>query len=287
MPIDIDRLKRFAIPSVRQSLTREQAALYALSLGLGQNPCDEADLRFVDFSRGLRALPAMATVLAHPGFWLAHPDSGVDAARVVHAGHALSLHAELPVEGDIVSQTRLVNVIDKGPGKAALLELCKSLTDAGSGRCLATSTSHIMVREGGGFGGATAAPPPESDVPQGSPDHVISLQTRPEQALLYRLNGDANPLHSDPAVARQAGFARPILHGLCTFGMICHAVVRRCADGDASALQALQLRFLAPVYPGETVCLHIWNSGAFEAWCADRSVRVIGQGRFLFHGCII
>jgi len=279
MPIDAEKLLSYSIPSVRQSLTRRETAFYALSVGLGQDPRDERQLRYVDYSRDLLALPSMALVLAHPGFWLADPRSGVDPTQVVHGEQELTLHAPLPVEGALLSETSIVGLVDKGEGQGALLYTRKRLTDVGNGRLVASTLNTTFIRGGGGFGGSTTPIGTSRPRPEGTPDFVVDLPTRPEQALYYRMNGDDNPLHADPAVAARAGFPGPILHGLCTFGVVCHALLKSLADYQAQQLKTMALRFSAPVYPGETIRCEIWRDGSFQARVVERDVLVVGNGR--------
>lgn len=277
MTIDIDRLTRFAIPTAHQDLTPRDIALYALSVGMGQDPLDPHDLDYTDPARSPQVLPSMVLVMAHPGFWMGHPQSGIDPAAILHATQSFQILAPIPRSGRIDSRTRLTGVIDKGPGKAALVLTETDLADP-AGQTFARLTRTTFVRGGGGFGGqdsAAAAPPP---TPQTPPDRVLDLPTRPEQALLYRLNGDLNPLHSDPGVAARAGFARPILHGLCTMGIVTRALLRGLAGGDGAALGSVSLRFSGPVYPGETIRTEIWADGRFRARVPDRDATVIDQG---------
>ncbi len=282
MPIDDERLRNFPIPEVRQHLTARDTILYALSIGLGQDPMDTRQLDFVDHHRRLKAMPSMAVVLGHPGFWLADPATTVDAVRLVHGEQGIRIHHPLPVEGEIIGRTRVAGLIDKGAGAAALLYTEKEVIEAETGRVLATTTSTTFLRGQGGFGGPTGPVKPAHPAPEGAPEISRDLATRPEQALYYRLNGDDNPLHADPAVAAKAGFPRPILHGLCTLGIVCHALVASLADYDAARLAALDLRFSAPVFPGETIRTEIWRSGAFQARALERDVLVVTNGRVAF-----
>ena len=279
MPIDAEKLLRFPIPAVRQRVTPRDAAFYALSIGMGHDPADRALLAFTDPADGPVAMPSMALVLAHPGFWLGHPDSGVDPVAVLHGGQSFEMFAPVPVDGEVASTTRITRLVDKGPGKAALIHTETDLADAAGVR-FARLDRTTFIRSGGGFGGtdapAAAAPPP----PEDAPDRVIDLPTRPEQALLYRLNGDLNPLHSDPEVAAKAGFERPILHGLCTMGVIVHALLSARLDYRPEWLRSVGLRFAAPVLPGETIRTEIWDSGAFRARVVERDVVVADQGHF-------
>ena len=222
--IDYEKLLNFDIPEVRQRVSPRDAVFYALSVGMAQDQLDERQLDYVDAHRPLRVMPSMAVVLAHPGFWLGRPDTGVDAVRLLHGEQEVELHRPLPVGEAVVGRTRVTAVVDKGPGRDALLYSEKRLEDA-SGVLLALTRSTTVLRGQGGFGGAAGPVRPPAPVPEGEPDLVVDLPTRPEQALLYRLNGDDNPLHADPAVAARAGFPRPILHGLCTLGVVAHALL--------------------------------------------------------------
>ncbi len=284
MPIDAEALRRFPVPEVRQTLRARDCVLYALSVGLGQDPLGTRQLDYVDHRRSLRALPSMAVVLAQPGFWLADPRTGVDAVRLVHGEQEIELHRPLPVEAELIGRTRVTGLVDKGAGRGALLYTEKLLLDAASGSLLATCRATVVLRGDGGFGGAAGPVRPVHPAPEGNPDLTIDLPTRPEQALLYRLNGDDNPLHSDPGTAAQAGFPRPILHGLCTLGVVAHALLRGLADYDAGRFRLLALRFSAPVFPGETIRTEIWRSGAFRARVVERDVVVINNGLLSLQG---
>ena len=278
--IDPQKLLNFRIPAVRQTVTPRDAAFYALSIGMGRDPTDLAQLPFVDPLRGPVAMPGMALVLASPGFWLGHPDSGVDPLSVLHAGQSMVLLGPVPATGEVESTTRVTHIVDKGAGKAALIFTETNIRDD-RGTCFACLERTIFIRGGGGFGGEGEAPR-SSPVPlaEGNAGLVIDLTTGPEQALIYRLNGDLNPLHSDPAIAARAGYRMPILHGLGTMGIIVHAILRGRLGYQAERLRAVQLRFAAPVFPGETIRTEIWNNGAFRASVLERDVIVADQGFF-------
>ena len=282
MAIHYETLLNFPIPEERQRLTRREAAFYALSVGLGQDPLDERQLDFVDARRAMRAVPSMAVVLGNPGFWLADPRTGVDAVRVLHGEQGIALHRPLPVEGEIVGRTRVAGLVDKGAGKGALLYLEKQVLDAASGEALATLRSTVVLRGDGGFGGPSGPVRPPHPAPHGEPDLIVDLPTRPEQALYYRLNGDDNPLHSDPGTAARAGYPRPILHGLCTLGVVAHALLRALGGYDPARFRQLDLRFSAPVFPGETIRTEIWRDGAFRARVVERDVLVVTHGHAVF-----
>ncbi len=280
MPLDPETLLAYPIPEIRQTLTRKDTMLYALSVGLGQDPMDDWQRRFV-YEPDLVALPSMAVVLGYPGFWLGRPDTGVDATRLVHGEQSIILHRPLPVEGEIIGRSRVTGLVDRGAGKGALLYSARDVTNA-AGTLLATLESTTFLRGDGGFGGATGPVKQPHAIPDRAPDATLSLTTRPEQALLYRLNGDHNPLHADPAVAAKAGFPRPILHGLCTMGVVGHALLRLCCGGEPVRMKRIDLRFSAPVFPGETIVTEMWDEGggrfAFTALAAERETMVINNG---------
>lgn len=279
MPIDYETLRHFPIPEIRQRISARDSILYALSIGFAQDPLDLRQLDFVDHHRALKAVPSMAVVLGHPGFWLADPKTGADAVKLVHGEQGIVIHRPLLTSGEIIGRTRITGLIDKGAGAAALLYTEKEVIDAASGALLATTTSTTFLRGQGGFGGPAGPVKAALEVPKGPPEISLDLPTRPEQALYYRLNGDDNPLHADPAVAARAGFPRPILHGLCTLGVVCHALLATLAGYDAARLRALDLRFSAPVFPGETIRTEIWRSGAFQARVPGRDALVVSNGR--------
>jgi acyl dehydratase len=277
MTLDPAKLLAFNIPRPRQSVSPRDVASYALSIGFGHDPLDARQLDFVDCNRPIKVVPTMALTLAHPAFWLSDPESGVDASGVLHADQQLELLAPLPVKAVITSQSRIAGLVDKGPGKAALLRTETWIEDE-TGKRLARLLRTTFLRGGGGFGGDNEPSHRAQPMPDREPDHVVDLPTRPEQALLYRLNGDLNPLHSDPEFARKAGFERPILHGLCTMGIVCHALLRVLADYHEGRLKMMRVRFAGVVLPGETVRTEIWSDGSFRARVVERNVVVVDDG---------
>ena len=240
--------------------------LYALSLGLGRDPLDEGALPFVFEGRpgGLRVLPTMAAVLGYPGSWVREPDAGIDWVHVVHGEQMLQIHQPLPAEAEVIGLNRITRIVDKGEGKGAIIVMERRL-EAPDGGLYATLQQVMLCRGDGGFsqhhGGQPSDPPLESLVPVPAdrpPDLVSDLATLPESALLYRLLADLNPLHADPAVALDAGFPRPILHGLATFGLAAYALIRECGHGEPARLRSLAARFASPVFPGETLRTEVW-----------------------------
>lgn len=258
------RLLAREFADIEQTYAARDTMLYALGAGLGADPLDAGQLRYV-YERapgGLQALPTMVNVLGYAGFWADRPDTGIDWRKLVHAEQAIVLHRALPAEGRVLASNRVVALHDKGADKGALMLQERRVRDADSGELLATVTQTTMLRGNGGFGGSHGAPlaPPHA-VPARTPDAVCDLPTLPQMALLYRLNGDFNPLHADPATAAGAGFARPVLHGLATMGVAMHAVLKALLAYDAGLVRGMRVRFTAPVLPGETLRTELWRDG--------------------------
>lgn len=260
--------------------------LYALGVGLGADPINEAELPFV-YEKNLRVLPTAATVLASsvgrgeplprkPG----HRESAPNYLMLVHGEQKVELHRPLPPAGTFTAQSRTIGAFDKGPDKGAILVNETVWTDA-EGEKVATLTGSSFCRADGGFGGPSVGAPEPHPTPSRKPDLTVDISTRADQALLYRLNGDRNPLHSDPESAKRSGFPRPILHGLCTYGITCRAVLAVITDYDPDQILSHQARFSAPVFPGETLSIDLWRDGkeiSFEARVAARGATVIKNG---------
>ncbi len=288
--LDYEKLRRWNSGEVRHAFTAKDAMLYALGVGMGQDPMDRAELRYVTEGE-LRVLPSMAAVLAHPGFWMRdNREMGIDFVRLVHGEQSIRLHQSLPGGGTILGQSRVTRVVDKGEGKGALVHVQKRLVDAASGALLATCDSTVFCRGDGGFsakGGGDPPGDPPQPTPDRAPDQMIDLQTRPEQALLYRLSGDINPLHSDPDVAAKAGFERPILHGLATFGVACRGLLKGFCNYDPDRLRSISARFSAPAFPGDLIRLECWKDGndiAFRARVPARDSIVLSHGHAVCTG---
>jgi len=281
MPIVYEKLLALKIPEVEHSFGPKDCILYALGLGLGQDPLNEDELAFV-YEKNLKALPTFALVQGYSPYWLRNPDSGVNWTKVVHGEQGLTLHKPVTTEGQVIGRTRIVEVIDKGEGKGALVFSERTITDKASGALLATLTQTTFCRADGGFGGPPREAPAPHPLPARAPDLVCDLPTRPEMALIYRLSGDVNPLHAEPEFAKAAGFPRPILHGLATFGVAGHALLKSLCGYDPARLAAMAGRFSAPVYPGETIRTEIWRDGkvaSFRARVLERDVVALNNGR--------
>lgn len=286
MAINHDHLLNYPIPEIRQSIRWQDTALYNFSIGLGQDPMDQAQLDFLYEAR-LKAMPSMAVVLGYPGFWIRNPDTGVDWTQVLHGEQSIILHKPLPAEGEIIGRSRITSIVDRGAGKGAMLYNERVVTDAKTGEKLATLEGTTFARGDGGFGGPSGPIKKPHAEPDRAPDLSVDLATRPEQAIVYRLNGDHNPLHIDPEVAAKAGFKQPILHGLCTFGVVCHALMKALCGYDPARFGRMDLRFSSPVYPGETIRTEIWHEeggAAFRARVVERDKVVVSNGLFRHAG---
>lgn len=260
--------------------------LYALGIGLGGDPMNEDELSFVT-EKALKVVPTAATVLASGagrGEPLpqreGHRESRPNFLMLVHGEQKVELHRPLPPTGTFTTQSRTIGAFDKGEGKGAVLVNETVWTDE-AGEKVATLTSSSFCRGDGGFGGPSEGAPEPHMVPSRAPDLTVSFATREDQALLYRLNGDRNPLHSDPDSARRSGFPRPILHGLCTYGITCRAVLQAITGFDPDQIASHQARFSAPVFPGDTISVDLWRDGkaiSFEARVEARGATVIKNG---------
>jgi acyl dehydratase len=278
--LDRERLLKSVIPEVRRSHSRRDTILYALGLGVGADPLDEAELAFV-LEDKLLALPTMAVILCYPGLWLADPRIGADVTRLLHGEQSLEILRPLPVEGELIGRTWVEEVIDRGADKGAFVYSAREVRDAKTGEPICRLGSTSVLRGNGGFGGPSRPVPPPHVLPDRPPDITIDRPTLPQAALIYRLSGDWNRLHSHPERAAAAGFPRPILHGLCTFGVAGLALVRGVCGGDPSRLIAMKARFTAPVYPGETLRTEIWREPegiGFRALAVERNVVVMSNG---------
>jgi acyl dehydratase len=279
MAIDYDKLMALELPEREGTYGDRDCILYALSVGMGADPLDAAELRYV-YEKDLRVLPSMATVVV----WYTGLSGriGLDLVKVVHGEQRVRLHRPLPAAATVVARPRVKAIFDKGKDKGAVVLIETEIRDKASGAALCTNLSTIFARGDGGFGGRAGNGPPPHLLPDRAPDAVVDGATAANQALFYRLLGDRNPLHADPAFAKAGGFPRPILHGLCTYGYACRAVLKACCDYDAARIAAFDARFSAPVFPGETIRTELWRDGnivSFRARVAARDVVVLNNGR--------
>lgn len=264
-----------------QTYTDKDTMLYALGIGLGYDPMNEDELAFI-YEKNLKALPTYPVVLGTPRHWLREMETGIDWVNVVHGEHSLELHGPLRPAGKVLSRSRVTDIVDKGEGKGALLYSERTIIDAATNQPVASIRQTTFCRGNGGFGGPKRETPAAHAIPSRAPDAVCDLPTRPEMALLYRLNGDRNPLHAEPDFARAAGFPRPILHGLATFGVAGHAILKTMCGYDPARFKSIAGRFSSPVYPGETIRTEMWRDGpvvSFRARLVERDAVVLNNGR--------
>jgi len=273
VPLDYQRIKNWRLPETRHAYDAREVILYALGVGAAtQNPLPPEDLQFV-YEDGLKALPTMASILASGPFWMGDPRAGIDLTKVLHGEQYLTIHRPLPAGCQLIGQDNVDEIYDKGADKGAVLYMTRKLYDAQTRELLATSSWSTFMRGNGGFGGTASNPPKPYPLPDDrAPDRVLELSSRPEQAVIYRLSGDLNPLHIDPDFARRAGFDRPILHGMSSYGMAGRAMIKLMCENDPHRLRVLNLRFASPMYPGETLRIELWNIGPGKACFRARSV---------------
>lgn len=281
MPLNYDYVMNYQFAEARQVITKRDAALYALSCGLGADPLDENQLDFVDYDREIKILPSMPVVLTGHYDFMTDPKTGIDFVQVVHGEQSVEIFAAIPI-AEVTSRTRVTGIIDKGPGRGAVMTVRREIFDARE-TLIARTTAGIFLRGNGGFGGPMGPVAASHRVPDAAADMIVSLPTRPEQALYYRFNGDDNPLHAAPKFAAAAGFPRPILHGLCTYGVITHALLKSMCDYDSSRLIKFGCRFSSPIFPGETIETQIWRNGSFRARAVERDVVIANNGFFALH----
>jgi acyl dehydratase len=278
MPLNYERIMAYRPGDLPAGYTKRDCMLYALGIGLGMDPLDARQLRFV-YEENLVAFPTVVTTLGWMGR-LTDPEFGIDERLVVLADQKVVIHRQLKAEDKLTSRPYIKEIIDKGPGNAAILQFTRDLF-AEDGTLVATVDGSTLARKHGGFGGKVTDSPEPPPIPDREPDAVCDLPTPPNLALLFRLTGDTNPLHADPERAKAAGFPRPILHGMASFGIAAHAVLRTAAEYQVDRLASIEVRFARPVFPGETVRTEMWRVGndiAFRCRTVERGEIAINNG---------
>ncbi|MCZ6532755.1 MAG: MaoC/PaaZ C-terminal domain-containing protein [SAR324 cluster bacterium] len=258
MPIDPKQALGALISQDTNSWGPDQVILYHLGLGAGVPPMDENELAYT-YEKGLKVLPSFGVIASYiSGNNLQKvPGISYNPALLLHGEQDLEIHGPIPTAGTVTNTAHVKDIFDKG--KAALVWRETVSKDA-AGKLLFTSRSAAFIRGEGGFGGEPG-PKPGNLPPERAPDHVVESTVMPQQALIYRLSGDKNPLHAEPAFAKEGGFDQPILHGLCTYGMACKAVVDHALGGDTTRVARYQVRFSGVVFPGETLVTSMWEEG--------------------------
>jgi acyl dehydratase len=278
MPINLDAVGTVSEPT-ESSWDSKDAILYALGVGAGTDELSFVTENSIDVDQ--KVLPTMPVVLGSIGGGMANLGD-INWAMLVHGEQGVRLHQPIPVSGTLTSQTEITGIFDKVKGALVVMETRSK--DATTGEPLFDTTMSAFIRGEGGFGGDRGPSGPQNVPPDRAPDHSVTYQTRPDQALLYRLSGDRNPLHSDPQFAALAGFDRPILHGLCTFGFTGRALLHTLCDSDPSRFTAMDGRFSSPVFPGEALTVNMWvdGGGAIFQTTGDDGRVVLDAGKCEF-----
>jgi acyl dehydratase len=278
MPIDYDDMMQSGATGLAARYDEKDVMLYALGVGLGRDPLDEKELPFVYENNGLKVIPTFASVIsrgeAPPERQRMPQKSNINFMMVVDGERRITIHKPLPSKCDVIADERYLDILDKGEGKGAVLIQERVVREAASKEKLFTIVSSIFARGDGGFGGPSSGKKPQGGpelhmIPDRAPDLVHECDTRPDQALLYALSGDRNPLHRDPAFARMVGFPRPILHGLCSYGTACRAVLSTLAQYQPERITQFDVRFSKPVFPGETLVVELWQDGGTISYRAS------------------
>ena len=279
MPSKFESLLATAIEDQPVSYADRDAMLYALGVGFCSSPDNIKELPYAYESPALKTVPTFASMLP-PADFLA--GSGLQAARILLAGLRLELYRPLPAAADLLVNRRVLGVYDKGAAHGAMIVVQSDARLKKDDTALFTLGSTLIARGEGGIGGPRGAPPEQHRLPRRDPDLSCSSTTRADQALLFRLSGDRNPLHGDPAAAREAGFPRPLLHGRCTYGIACRAILNTICDYDHTLITGFDARFSAPVYPGDTLTTDMWqdrNIVSFRCSVEARDSIVLSNGK--------
>lgn len=272
MPIDYDDMMQSGATDLAASYDEKDVMLYALGVGFMRDPLNEKELPFAYEGGALKVVPTFASVIARgeapPERQRMPKTSSINVAMLVDGERRITIHKPLPPRARILADERMLDILDKGAGKGAVLIQERVVREAESGDRLFTIVTSLFARGDGGFGGKPHGGPEPHPIPERAPDLVSEVSTRPDQAFLYALSGDRNPLHRDPAFARAVGFPRPILHGLCSYGTACRAVLGALADYAPERIRQFDVRFSKPVFPGETLVMEMWVDGETISWRA-------------------
>ncbi len=284
MAITYDHIMSLKTEGTVSSYSDKETMLYALGIGFGRDPMNEDELPFVYEGVGdpnyLKTVPTMATVIQWGGGALR--ESGINYLMVVHGEQRVTLHRPLPSAATIIGDERVIGAFDKGAGKGAVIVTEKKIRLKDTNEPLCTLVSSTFARGDGGFGGPSTGAPEPHPIPERNPDATYDAAILEDQAFVYALSGDRNPLHRDPKIAKAAGFPKPIIHGLCTYGTTCRAIITNVLGHDAAKIVGYDVRFSAPVFPGETVLVDVWKDGnvvSFRARLKERGIVAINNGK--------
>ena len=277
MTINYDEIMNLTSENVEISYSDKDSILYSLGIGLGNDPMNLNELKYV-YENSQSVLPSMATNFQYHSPLLLK--TNINFIMVVHGEQRLSITNALPVSGDFIANAKVIGCYDKGPARGAIIEVETTVKNKKNNEEICKLVSTTFARGDGGFGGSDS-PKKEIFIPDGEPDYVSEVSTKPDQALIFRLSGDYNPLHSDPNFAKAAGFEKPILHGMCTYGIACRSLVNEICENDASMLKRFDCRFSSPVYPGETIITEMWKKDKmiyFNSKVKERDKLVLKNG---------
>ena len=277
MTINYDEIMNLTSENVEISYSDKDSILYSLGIGLGNDPMNLNELKYV-YENSQSVLPSMATNFQYHSPLLLK--TNINFIMVVHGEQRLSITNALPVSGDFIANAKVIGCYDKGPARGAIIEVETTVKNKKNNEEICKLVSTTFARGDGGFGGPDS-PKKEIFILDGEPDYVSEVSTKPDQALIFRLSGDYNPLHSDPNFAKAAGFEKPILHGMCTYGIACRSLVNEICENDASKLKRFDCRFSSPVYPGETIITEMWKKDKmiyFNSKVKERDKLVLKNG---------
>ena len=277
MAINYEEIMSLEDKGLEFSYTQRDSIIYGLGIGLGKDPMDATELKYV-YENGLIAFPSMATNFQYKSPLLLK--AKLNMIMIVHGEQGVTLHQPMPASADVISDTKVVNCYDRGASKGAIIEVETNVRLKKDNSPLCTLTSKTFARGDGGFGGedVPASIPVELN---DTPDIIHEVTTTEDQALIFRLSGDSNPLHSDPNFAKMAGYPKPILHGLCSYGVACRSIVETLCEKDSKKLKKFNVRFSSPVFPGETIVTEMWKKNDeihFQSKVKERDKVVLKNG---------
>jgi len=283
--INYHTLTNWKIPKVEHSYSIKDTMLYTLALGYGEDAAENPIfLKFV-YESGLMSVPSMAAILGYPGFWMREPGTGIDWVKMLHGEQRIKIHERIPTQGTLVGLSRVKSITDKGESKGAIVVVERRIINPKNDSLIGTVEQISFLRGNGGYSqsGQPSDPflPGPSFSVQPAQSKNVKIKVGKDMALIYRLCGDLNPIHADPFIAQKAGFEKPILHGLATYGLACRAIIHALQISDPFEIETLNVRFSAPVYPGETLLFEIHQTDkeiGFTATAEERKVIVMKDG---------
>jgi len=280
MSLNYEKVMASGVTDLKTSYGDTETMLYAQSIGFGRDAVDRKELPYVyEQGAALRTVPTLASAIVPDMF---PPDLGWDYGQVLHVEQRLTLFRPLPPAAELLLDKRVVEVFDRGATRGAMFLFEVDGRLAKDDTALFTAGATVIARGDGGFGGPAGKGPPAHRAPRREPDLSCDIPTRADQALLFRLNGDRNPLHANPDTATAAGFSIPILHGLCTYGIACRAILQTICNYDHTLIVGFDARFSLPVLPGDSITTDMWQDGnivSFQCSVKERGCIVLRNGK--------